>query len=275
MPTLPDCSFTMVYTDPPFNTGPATGAAGRSRPGRADGQGDARRLRRPALHHRLLAESSFGDTFDDYLAWLVPRLQDMRRVLAPEARSTSTSTTARPTTEGAAGRDLRSRRFLNELIWAYDYGAVAHALAREARHDPRLRARRRAPPLRPRGGRPQALHGARASSPRSRRRGKLPTDVWWHTIVPTDGARRPGTRRRSGRAWCGGWCWRPPARQPRLDPFAGCGTLGASRRSAAGATCWSTRQPEAVGVMERRLAPLRAQNACSASPSGVDAGAAA
>ena len=84
--------------------------------------------------------------------------------------------------------------FLNELIWAYDYGAKPRRRWPQ-KHDTILVyvKDRGALLLRRRGGRPRALHGARASSrPRRRARGKRPIDVMWHTIVSPTGREKTG-----------------------------------------------------------------------------------
>ena len=75
-------------------------------------------------------------------------------------------------------------------------------------------------------------------------RGKLPTDVWWHTIVSPTGRRRPATRRRSRRGSCDAWC-RPP-RGPETGastPSRAPERSGRSARSWAAASSSSTRVP--------------------------------
>ncbi len=125
------------------------------------------------------------------------------------------------------GRDC----FLNEIIWAYDYGARTKRRW-PAKHDTILvyvkdPAR---VPLRRGGGRPRARTWRRASSAAEKAaRGKLPTDVWWHTIVSPTGKEKTGypnqkplgILRRIVQASSapGDWC---------LDFFAGSGTLGAA-----------------------------------------------
>ena len=113
-------------------------------------------------------------------------------------------------------------------------------------------------------------------TPEQRERGKRPSDTWWHTIVSPTGREKTGypTQKPEGvvrrmvqaSSRPGDLC---------LDPFAGSGTLGAVAAKLGRRYLLIDESPEAVGVMERRLAPLRAQKACSAAPSGVDAGAAA
>ena len=123
------------------------------------------------------------------------------------------------------GRD----RFLNELIWAYDYGAktrrrwpTKHDTILVYVKDPRRYwfdsdAVDREPYMAP-----------GLVTPEKAARGKLPTDVWWHTIVPTTGREKTGypTQKPEGilrriiQA-----STRPGDRV--LDFFAGSGTTGA------------------------------------------------
>ena len=133
------------------------------------------------------------------------------------------------------GRDA----FLNEIIWAYDYGAKPRRRW-PAKHDTILAyvrtpgahhfdadAVEREPYMAP------GLVG-----PEKAARGKRPTDVWFHTIVPTNGAEKTGypTQKPMGvlrrlvaaSSRPGGWC---------LDPFAGSGTLGAVCRELGPALC--------------------------------------
>ncbi len=122
LPKLPAGAFQLIYIDPPFNTGKvqarktlATVSAG---PGDRTGFGGRR------YKTRLLSESSYRDTFDDYLTFLEPRLREASRLL------TATGTFyfhidfreahyCKLLLDEIFGREC----FLNEIIWAYDYGA--------------------------------------------------------------------------------------------------------------------------------------------------------
>ena len=193
-------------------------------PARARGRQRADGLRRPAVQHRphadapqprdrrraadgdrtgfggrryatkLLAESSYKDDFDDYLGFLAPRLEELRRVLHPTGTlylhlDYREAHYVKLLLDELFGREC----FLNELIWAYDYGAKPQGpLAAEARHDPRLRQGPARLLLRLRGGRPRALHGARAGHAREGGAGKRPVSVMWHTIVSPTGREKTG-----------------------------------------------------------------------------------
>jgi site-specific DNA-methyltransferase (adenine-specific) len=85
-------------------------------------------------------------------------------------------------------------------------------------------------------------------------RGKRPTDVWFHTIVPTNGAEKTGypTQKPAGvlrrlvaaSSRAGGWC---------LDPFAGSGTLGAVCAALGRRYVMIDSSPTAIDVMRDRL----------------------
>ena len=230
---LPDGAFDLIYIDPPFNTGRTAGA-----PAPAHGRAPTTAATAPASAAGATARgccrrSPTTTSFDDYLGFLEPRLGEARASCSPRtARCTSTSTTARRTTARCCSTSIFGREcFLNEIIWAYDYGARSQApLAGQARHDPRLRQG----PRRATGSTPTAVEREPYMAPglvERRRRPRAascrPTCGGTRSCRPT-GARRPATRRRSPRASLrrivaassrpGGWC---------LDFFAGSGTLGA------------------------------------------------
>ena len=97
LPRFADGSFQLVYIDPPFNTGSTR--TRRTLEAVGDERGDRTGFGGRRYRTRLLAESSYRDEFDDYLGFLEPRLREARRLLGRRAaRSTCTSTTARPTT---------------------------------------------------------------------------------------------------------------------------------------------------------------------------------
>jgi site-specific DNA-methyltransferase (adenine-specific) len=93
-------------------------------------------------------------------------------------------------------------------------------------------------------------------------RGKLPTDVWWHTIVPTNGREKTGypTQKPEGilrrivtaSSRPGDWC---------LDFFAGSGTLGAVAASLGRRYVLIDSSPEAVAIMRERIAPIAPERA--------------
>ena len=140
------------------------------------------------------ATRTFADEFDDYLAYLEPRLVEAHRLLTPTGSlylhlDYREVHYAKVLLDGIFGREC----FLNEVIWAYDYGARTKRRW-PAKHDNILVYVRdperyffttddveRIPYMAP------GLVG-----PEKAARGKLPTDTWWHTIVPTNGKERTG-----------------------------------------------------------------------------------
>ena len=93
---LPSDFFQLIYIDPPFNTG--KDQTRRSLRTERHHQGDRLGFQGRRYVSTLLRQSSYRDAFEDYLAFLEPRLIEARRLLTPTAPSTSTSTTARLTT---------------------------------------------------------------------------------------------------------------------------------------------------------------------------------
>ena len=137
---LPDGAFTLVYLDPPFNTG-------RSQAQAVDDE-RAQRIAgtitgfKGQHYERIRGDLlSYDDRFDDYWGFLEPRLVEAWRLLADDGTlylhlDYREAHYAKVLLDALFGRES----FLNEIIWAYDYGAqVEEPLADQARHDPRLR----------------------------------------------------------------------------------------------------------------------------------------
>jgi site-specific DNA-methyltransferase (adenine-specific) len=254
LPTLPDGSFQLVYADPPFNTGRAQ--TRRTLETVADTDGDRTGFKGRRYSTRLLEESSYRDSFDDYLGFLAPRLRELRRLLHPTGTlylhlDYREAHYVKILCDELFGRE----QFLNEIIWAYDYGARAKRRW-PAKHDTILvyvkdardyyfdsEAVDREPYMAP------GLVTAEKAA-----RGKLPTDVFWHTIVSPTGKEKTryptqkplGVIRRFVQASTreGDWC---------LDPFAGTGTLGAAAADLGRRYVLVDSNPEGVRVMEQRL----------------------
>jgi site-specific DNA-methyltransferase (adenine-specific) len=262
LPHLPDGAFDMIYVDPPFNTGKAQvratlRAVADAEGGTRTGFG-GRRYRTEKVDGPAMA---YDDAFDDLPAYLEPRLVEARRLLAPHGTlyvhlDPRESHYVKVLLDGVFGR----RCFLNELIWAYDYGAkprrrwpakhdtILVYVREPGRHHFDADAVEREPYMAP------GLVTAEKAA-----RGKRPTDVWFHTIVPTNGREKTGyptqkpegvlRRIVSASSRPGGWC---------LDPFAGSGTLGAVCRQLGRRFVLVDSSPEALEVMARRLdAPTR------------------
>ena len=254
MQGLPAGAFRMVYADPPFNTGKAqTRSTMRMTPA-ADGDriGFAGRRYRT----ELLERSSYRDSFDDYLGFLEPRLREVHRLLDPEGTlylhlDQREAHYAKLLLDEIFGRDA----FLNELIWAYDYGGKPKRRW-PAKHDTILvyvrdparylfdsAAVEREPYMAP------GLVTAEKAA-----RGKLPTDVWWHTIVSPTGREKTGypTQKPVGIVRRMLQASTRPG-DLVLDPFAGSGTLGAAAAELGRRYVLIDESAAAVAVMESRL----------------------
>jgi site-specific DNA-methyltransferase (adenine-specific) len=256
LPRLPDAAFDVIYVDPPFNTGRAQRRRTLATEPAPDGQGDRTGFGGRRYRTRLLQALAYEDAFGDYLGFLAPRLEYARRLLAPHGTlyfhiDYREAHYCKLLLDELFGRDA----FLNEIVWAYDYGAKPRTRW-PAKHDTILVYVRT----------PGAHHfDAEAVdrepymapglvTPEQAARGKRPTDVWWHTIVPTNGAEKTGypTQKPEGivrrmvaaSSRPGGWC---------LDCFAGSGTLGAVAAALGRRYVLIDRNPEAIAVMRRRL----------------------
>ncbi len=249
-----DGEFQLIYIDPPFNTGHDQVRSTLATVADADGGRVGFGGRR--YRSELLERSSYRDEFDDYLGFLEPRLLEARRLLTASGTlyvhlDYREAHYVKLLLDEIFGREC----FLNELIWAYDYGARSRRRW-PAKHDTILvyvkdaenyhfdsEAVDREPYMAP------GLVTAE-----KRERGKLPTSVWWHTIVPTNGREKTGyptqkpegVLRRIVQASS-----RPGDRV--LDFFAGSGTLGAVAKQLGRGYVLIDSNPEAVEVMRRRL----------------------
>ncbi|HLA90052.1 MAG TPA: DNA methyltransferase [Gemmatimonadaceae bacterium] len=194
---LADASFDLIYMDPPFNTG-RTQARTQLRTRRvrdaAAGGGDRTGFAGARYLTERLGTRAFPDRFDDYLAFLEPRLAEARRVLTPHG-SLFVHLDAREVhyvkvlLDGIFGR----ASFLNEIVWAYDYGA--RTTKRWApKHDTILWYARDPKRYTFRGNESDRLPYLAPGlvTPEKRARGKLPTDTWWHTIVSPTGKEKTG-----------------------------------------------------------------------------------
>jgi len=254
---LPDFAsgcFQLIYIDPPFNTGRRQSR--RALQTLRHEQGERVGFQGHRYSTRLLAESSYRDDFEDYLQFLAPRLTHARRLLAPEGTlyfhiDYREAHYCKLLLDEIFGREC----FLNEIVWAYDYGARSRRRW-PAKHDTILvyvrdpdryhfdcEAVDREPYMAP-----GLVTAEKAAA------GKLPTDVWWHTIVPTRGREKTGypTQKPEGivrrmvqaSTRPGDWC---------LDFFAGSGTLGAVAAQLQRRYVLIDCNPEAVEIMRARL----------------------
>jgi site-specific DNA-methyltransferase (adenine-specific) len=254
LPSFADGSFQLVYVDPPFNTGRTQQR--RTLATIRDEHGDRNGFKGARYRSELLATSSYRDAFDDYLTFLEPRLAEAHRLLSDSGTLYLHVDYREAHYCKLLLDEIFSRAcFLNELIWAYDYGGRARRRW-PAKHDTILvyvkdseryhfdsTAVDREPYMAP-----------GLVTPEKAALGKLPTDVWWHTIVSPTGAEKTGypTQKPEGvvrrivqaSSRAGDWC---------LDFFAGSGTLGAVASALGRRYVLVDSNPEAVATMRRRL----------------------
>ena len=190
----PAGSVDLIYIDPPFNTGRVQGRTQIKTVRTADGEGDRVGFQGKSYKTISLASRAYADQFDDYLAFLEPRLIEAYRVLKPNGSlyfhiDYREVHYCKLLLDSIFGREC----FLNEIIWAYDYGGRSKKKW-PPKHDNILFYTKdteyytynveeieRIPYMAP------GLVGKEKAA-----RGKLPTDTWWHTIVPTNGKEKTG-----------------------------------------------------------------------------------
>ncbi|MCS5717553.1 site-specific DNA-methyltransferase [Herbiconiux sp. CPCC 205763] len=276
LPAFADASFTVIYLDPPFNTGRqqtrrsttatrvvaepeagdaadpagAVGTDAPRSPGRITGfKGQA--------YDRIKGDLlSYDDRFDDYWEFLEPRIVEAWRLLADDGTlylhlDYREAHYAKVLLDALFGRES----FLNEIIWAYDYGAKSKNRW-PTKHDTILVYVKN----------PAAYYFDSTTvdrepymapglvTPEKAATGKLPTDVWWHTIVSPTGREKTGypTQKPEGilrrivqaSSREGDWV---------LDFFAGSGTTGAVAAALGRNFVLVDKSPDAVEVMRRRL----------------------
>src|SRR5690606_23940373 len=212
-------------------------------------------------YDRILGELlRYDDAFDDYWAFLEPRLAEAWRLLADDGTlylhlDYREAHYAKVALDALFGREC----FLNELIWAYDYGAKS-TRRWPAKHDTILVYVKD----------PRRYHFDSAAvdrepymapglvTPEKAERGKLPTDVWWHTIVATRGAERTGypTQKPEGVLRRIVQASSAPG-DAVLDLFAGSGTTGAVASALGRRFLLVDANPDAVEVMRQRLPHAR------------------
>ncbi len=249
-----DQSFDLIYIDPPFNTG-KTQTRAQIRTIRDD-QGDRRGFKGRRYRTEHVGMKAFADNFDDFLAFVEPRLEEAHRILKPTGSlflhlDYREVHYAKVLLDGIFGR----ASFVNEIIWAYDYGARSkkkwptkhdnilwYAKTPDSytyRYDEMDRIPYMAPGL---------------VTKEKAQRGKTPTDTWWHTIVSPNGKEKTGY----------------PTQKPLgvinriinvhtnpgdivLDFFAGSGTTGEAAIRQGRSAVLVDNNEQAMIVMAKRL----------------------
>lgn len=252
--TIPSRSCRLIYIDPPFNTQKIQKrdriSVTRDENGERGGFAGAK------YSVVRVASPEYLDQFDDFIAFLKPRLEEAYRILSDDGSfflhiDYREVHYVKVLLDQIFGRES----FINEIIWSYDYGGKPKNRW-PAKHDNILWYAKdpenyvfnydsidRIPYMAP------DLVG-----PEKAARGKVPTDVWWITIVPTNSKEKTGY----------------PTQKPLkllnriiqvhsntgdtvLDFFAGSGTTGVAAANAQRKFILIDKSPDAVRVMANRL----------------------
>jgi site-specific DNA-methyltransferase (adenine-specific) len=254
--TLPEGCADLIYIDPPFNTGRRQARARLKTERAGEAEGDRTGFGGQRYKTVRLGEQAFEDAFEDYEAFLRPRLEEARRVLAPNGTlyfhiDYREVHYCKVLLDQIFGRSS----FLNEIIWAYDYGARTRRKW-PPKHDNLLMYAKdpanyifnfesieRIPYMAP------GLVG-----PEKAARGKTPTDVWWHTIVSPTGKEKTGypTQKPVGILKRIVAASSPPGGMV-LDFFAGSGTTGVAAHALGRRFILMDNNEQALRVMRERL----------------------
>jgi site-specific DNA-methyltransferase (adenine-specific) len=252
--TIPDGSVQLIYIDPPFNTGREQQRAKTTT--KRNDLGDRIGFKGKRYETVKSTILSYDDQFDNYWDFLEPRLEEAFRIL----KQTGTlylhldyreAHYAKVLLDALFGPDC----FLNEIIWAYDYGGKSKSRW-PSKHDTILvyvkdptnyyfdsEAVDREPYMAP-----------GLVTPEKVKKGKLPTDVWWHTIVSPTGKEKTGY----------------PTQKPIgilrriihasskegdivMDFFAGSGTTGFVANELGRRFILVDQNPESIEVIKNRL----------------------
>lgn len=252
---FPAGSYQLIYTDPPFNTG-RTQTRVQLRTER-DPEGDRTGFGGRRYKSTVVGTQAYRDRFDDYMDFLLPRLEEAYRLVSADGSlfvhlDYREVHYVKVALDRIFGRDC----FMNEIIWAYDYGARTHKRW-SAKHDSILWYVKdpknyrfnydemdRIPYMAP------GLVG-----PQKAARGKTPTDVWWHTIVSPNGREKTGypTQKPLGVVSRIVKVHSNPGDQ-LLDMFAGSGTLGEAGAMLGRHVTLIDEHRDAIDVIQRRLA---------------------
>jgi site-specific DNA-methyltransferase (adenine-specific) len=251
---IPDSSVQLVYIDPPFNTGREQQRSKVTT--KRNNEGNRIGFKGERYETVKSTVLSYDDQFANYWEFLEPRIEEAFRVLGNSGTlylhlDYREAHYAKVLLDALFGPEC----FLNEIIWAYDYGGKSKSRW-PAKHDTILVYVKdpknyyfnseevdREPYMAPGLVTPEKIE-----------RGKLPTDVWWHTIVSPTGKEKTGY----------------PTQKPVgilrriiqassrpgdvvLDFFAGSGTTGFVANELGRRFILVDQNPESIQVIKDRL----------------------
>jgi site-specific DNA-methyltransferase (adenine-specific) len=252
--SMPDSSVQLIYIDPPFNTGREQQRSSVNT--KRNDQGNRIGFKGQRYETVKSTILSYDDQFANYWDFLEPRLEEAFRIL----HQTGTLYLHLDYREAHYAKVLLDALFgpecfLNEIIWAYDYGGKSKSRW-PSKHDTILvyvkdpasyffdsKSVDREPYMAPGLVTPEKVE-----------KGKLPTDVWWHTIVSPTGKEKTGY----------------PTQKPIgilrriiqasskegdvvLDFFAGSGTTGFVADQLGRKFILVDKNPESIEVIKNRL----------------------
>lgn len=247
-------SIDLVYIDPPFNTGKIQDR--KSLKTIKSNNGDRTGFKGQKYSTKIIGSKSYSDIHENFLDFLKERIIQTKRILKENGSfflhlDYREIHYAKVMCDEIFGR----QSFINEIIWAYDYGARSKTKW-STKHDNILwysinpnnftfryddidRIPYMAPEL---------------VSADKVKRGKTPTDCWWNTIVSPNGKEKTGY----------------PTQKPLailnriikvhsnpgetvLDYFAGSGTTGIAAINNGRNAILIDKNPEAIKIMEKRF----------------------
>jgi site-specific DNA-methyltransferase (adenine-specific) len=265
-------SVPLIYVDPPFNTGKVQSRT-QIKTIHDNLEGDRIGFGGRSYRTEKLGTTSYTDNFDDFLGFLRPRIEEAYRILSPTGSfffhiDYREVHYCKIMLDEIFGRNC----FQNEIIWAYDYGARTRKRW-PAKHDNILwyskdpehytfnidecdRIAYMAPGL---------------VGPEKAARGKTPTDVWWHTIVPTNGKERTGYATQKPLGILERIVKVHSQRGDTvLDFFGGSGTTGEAAARHGRDYILIDSNPQAIELMQKRLLHLEIHEAESCPEIGID-----
>lgn len=256
LPKLADETFQLIYIDPPFNTGKVQQR--KTLKTKRSTNGDRVGFQGRSYATTEVSRIGYLDVYEDYLEFIGPKLDEARRLLRSDGTlyfhiDYREAHYCKLALDAIFGREC----FLNEVIWAYDYGGrgkdrwpqkhdtILVYVKEKGHHYFNQDKIERIPYMAP-----------GLVSAEKRERGKLPTDVWWHTIVPTSGKEKTGYPNQKPEGILRRVIQASSAPgELVLDFFAGSGTTGAVARQLDRRFVLADHNPEALMVMRKRLGP--------------------
>lgn len=248
-------SINLIYIDPPFNTGKVQSRT-QIKTFRDDESGSRKGFGNHMYSSVKLDTYGYNDKFDDFEAFIRPRIEEAYRVLKEDGSfffhlDYREIHYCKVLIDSIFGRSS----FMNEIIWAYDYGARSKKKW-PAKHDTILWYAKN----------PEsytfnydemdriAYMAPELVGEEKARLGKTPTDVWWHTIVSPNGKEKTGyaTQKPLGII---NRIVKVHSNQGDLllDFFAGSGTFGESAYLLNRNCILVDQNPDAIKIMKKRF----------------------